>query len=114
FYGIAQWLAAQATGNGADIRVSTEGGVDATEGFDHVVVATGARYSANGFQGQTAGPLPGHETGRCVAWDAVALGKESPSGKVLVIDDLQDAAAPLTAIKLAEEGSSVRLVTRWP
>ncbi len=33
---------------------------------------------------------------------------------MLVIDDLQDAAAPLTAIKLAEEGSSVRLVTRWP
>ena len=31
-----------------------------------------------------------------------------------MIDDLEDAAAPLTAIKLAEEGSSVRLVTRWP
>jgi uncharacterized FAD-dependent dehydrogenase len=58
--------------------------------------------------------LPGWDTGRCVAWDAVALGKESPSGNVLVIDDLQDAAAPLTAIKLAEEGSNVRLVTRWP
>jgi uncharacterized FAD-dependent dehydrogenase len=33
---------------------------------------------------------------------------------VLVIDDLQDAAAPLTAIKLAEEGADVHLVTRWP
>jgi 2,4-dienoyl-CoA reductase-like NADH-dependent reductase (Old Yellow Enzyme family)/thioredoxin reductase len=115
FYGIAQWLAKQASGNGAQIELSTEFGTDdEVAGFDHVVVATGARYAADGFQGQTAGPLPGHETGRCVPWDAVALGKESPSGNVLVIDDLQDAAAPLTAIKLAEEGANVRLVTRWP
>ena len=33
---------------------------------------------------------------------------------MLVLDDLQDAAAPLTAVKLAEAGVSVRLVTRWP
>jgi len=114
FYGIAAWLDKQARGNGAEIRVATEASAADAEGFDHVVVATGARYSADGFQGQTAGPLPGWDSGRCVAWDAVALGKESPGGNVLVIDDLQDAAAPLTAIKLAEEGSSVRLVTRWP
>src|SRR3954452_22092046 len=113
-YGIAAWLAAQAEGNGAEIRLSTEASAADADGFDHVVVATGARYSADGFQGQTAGPLPGWDSGRCVAWDAVALGKESPGGNILVIDDLQDAAAPLTAIKLAEEGSSVRLVTRWP
>jgi 2,4-dienoyl-CoA reductase-like NADH-dependent reductase (Old Yellow Enzyme family)/thioredoxin reductase len=114
FYGIAQWLAQQAGGNGAEIRLGEEATAATADGFDHVVVATGARYAADGFQGQTAGPLPGWDTGRCVAWDAVALGKESPSGNVLVIDDLQDAAAPLTAIKLAEEGSNVRLVTRWP
>ena len=114
FYGIAQWLAKQAAGNGAEIRLDTEADPSAAEGYEHVVVATGARYSADGFQGQTAGPLPGHETGRCVAWDAVALGKETPSGNVLVIDDLQDAAAPLTAIMLAEQGHTVRLVTRWP
>ncbi len=38
----------------------------------------------------------------------------SPSGSVLVLDDLQDAPAPLTAVKLAEDGCTVRLVTRWP
>jgi hypothetical protein len=32
----------------------------------------------------------------------------------LVIDDLQDVAAPLTALKLAEAGATVRLLTRWP
>ena len=32
-----------------------------------------------------------------------------------MIDDLQDAAAPLTAVKLAEEAAATsRLVTRWP
>jgi thioredoxin reductase len=49
-----------------------------------------------------------------VAWDDVALGRVEVTGSVLVLDDLQDAAAPLTAVKLAEAGASVRLVTRWP
>jgi NADPH-dependent 2,4-dienoyl-CoA reductase/sulfur reductase-like enzyme len=120
FYGIAQWLETQAQGNGAEIRLSTDVSVEALDGLldaespDHVVVATGARYRRDGFQGQTAAPLPGHETGRCVAWDDVALGRETPTGRVLVIDDLQDAAGPLTAVKLAESGASARLVTRWP
>src|SRR4051812_28907827 len=69
------------------------------------------------FQGRPAGPLPGHETGRCVAWDAVALGRETPSGNILVIDDLQDAAAPLTAIMLAAQGRKLqptrRGASRW-
>ena len=120
FYGVSLWLAGQAAKNGAEIRLATEvrpesiDEVIAAEWPEHVVVATGARYLADGFQGQTAAPLPGYETGNCVAWDDVALGRQTPTGNVLVIDDLQDAAAPLTACKLAEEGASVRLVTRWP
>jgi pyruvate/2-oxoglutarate dehydrogenase complex dihydrolipoamide dehydrogenase (E3) component len=114
FEGIAFWLAAQAQKNGAEILTATAADAALAESFDHVVVATGSRYRADGFQGQTAGPLPGAETGNCVAWDDVALGRVEPSGNVLVIDDLQDAAAPLTAVKLAEAGASVRLVTRWP
>ena len=114
FSGVAEWLVQQARGNGAEIRTATEATAETCEGFDHVVVATGARYLADGFQGQTAGPLPGHETGNCVSWDDVALGRVEPSGAVLVLDDLQDAAGPLTAVKLAEAGASVRLVTRWP
>jgi 2,4-dienoyl-CoA reductase-like NADH-dependent reductase (Old Yellow Enzyme family)/thioredoxin reductase len=114
FEGIAFWLGAQALKNGAEIRTSTAADVALADGFDHVVVATGSRYRGDGFQGQTAGPLPGYETGNCVAWDDVALGRVDVSGNVLVLDDLQDAAAPLTAVKLAEAGASVRLVTRWP
>jgi 2,4-dienoyl-CoA reductase-like NADH-dependent reductase (Old Yellow Enzyme family)/thioredoxin reductase len=114
FYGIAAWLADQAARNGAEIRTGMEATAEDIDGFDHVIVATGARYRADGFQGQTAGPLHGYETGNCVAWDDVALDRVKPSGQVLVLDDLQDAAAPLTAVMLAERGASVRLVTRWP
>lgn len=117
---IARWLERQATGNGAEIRTGAEvtaDGIDAlleAEKPDHVVVATGAVYRRDGWQGQTAEPLPGWETGNCVTWDEVVTGKASPSGSVLVLDDLQDAAAPLTAVKLAQDGASVKLVTRWP
>ena len=62
----------------------------------------------------TAAPLPGAETGNCVSWDRVATGEVTPSGAVLVVDDLQDANGPLTAVALADAGCTVRLVTRWP
>jgi 2,4-dienoyl-CoA reductase-like NADH-dependent reductase (Old Yellow Enzyme family) len=117
---IARWLERQARGNGATITTGsgvTPDGIEAlldTEKPDHVVVATGASYRRDGWQGQTAAPLPGWETGNCVSWDEVVTGKASPAGSVIVLDDLQDAAAPLTAVKLAQEGAAVRLVTRWP
>ena len=118
---IATWLADQATGNGAEIKLSNPvtadnvGFILDAERADHVVVASGARFRRDGFQGQTGKPIPGWETGRCVAWDDVALEKVSlVSGEVLVIDELTDVAAPLTAVKLAKQGATVRLLTRWP
>jgi len=86
----------------------------AAEHPDHIVVASGARYRRDGFQGQTGKPLPGWESGRCVTWDEVALGKAQVSGEILVVDEMADVAAPLTAVKLAKEGATVRLLTKWP
>jgi hypothetical protein len=117
---IARWLERQAAGNGAEIRTGvevTEDGLDALlaeDQPDHVVVATGSVYRRDGWQGQTAAPIPGWESGQCVTWDEVVTGDAAPAGSVVVIDDLQDAAAPLTAVKLAQDGASVRLITRWP
>jgi 2,4-dienoyl-CoA reductase-like NADH-dependent reductase (Old Yellow Enzyme family)/pyruvate/2-oxoglutarate dehydrogenase complex dihydrolipoamide dehydrogenase (E3) component len=117
---IGKWLLRQATANGADVRTGAgvaADGLDAlitAERPDHVVVATGSRYREDGWQGQTAAALPGAETGRCVAWDRVVTGEAVPSGSVLVVDDLQDANGPLTAVALADAGCTVRLVTRWP
>jgi 2,4-dienoyl-CoA reductase-like NADH-dependent reductase (Old Yellow Enzyme family) len=117
---IGHWLLRQATGNGADVRTGVgvdEEALDAlleAERPDHVVVATGSRYREDGWQGQTAAPLPGVETGRCVSWDRVVTGEVTPTGSVLVLDDLQDAPGPLTAVALADAGCTVRLATRWP
>ena len=87
----------------------------AREDPDHVVVATGSRVCVDGFQGWTAEPLPGWETGRCVGWDDVLTGAAAPRGEVLVVDDVSNAVAPLTAVKLRQNGiGTVRLVTRWP
>jgi hypothetical protein len=45
----------------------------------------------------------------------VALNKVSlTSGEALVIDEMADVAAPLTAVKLAKQGVRTRLLTRWP
>jgi len=117
---IARWLERQAAGNGAEIRMGAEVSADrldallAEEKPDHVVVATGSTYRRDGWQGQTAAPIPGWETANCASWDEVVTGKAAPSGSVVVIDDLQDAVGPLTAVKLAQDGASVRLITRWP
>ena len=117
---IGRWLTAQALGNGAVIRTGEDVGEDdldallAAEKPDHVVVATGSHYRPDGWQGQTAEPLPGWESGNCVTWVDVIMGNVTPTGTVVVIDDLQDAPAPLTAVKLANDGCSVKLVTRWP
>jgi len=118
---IATWLAAQASGNGTAIKLGcpiTAQNLDAiltAEKPDHVVVATGAAYRRDGFQGQTGKPISGWETGKCVSWDQIALDLVSSiRGEVLVIDEMADVAAPLTAVKLAKGGAKVRLLTRWP
>ena len=117
---IATWLAEQARGNGAVIKTSspiTAENIDAVlaaEQPNHIVVASGARYRRDGFQGQTGKPLPGWETGHCVSWDEVALDNVKVSGEVLVVDEMADVAAPLTAVKLAKLGVKVRLLTKWP
>ena len=117
---IATWLAEQATGNGAIVKTASPVSVEnidavlATERPDHIVVASGARYRRDGFQGQTGKPLPGWETGHCVTWDEVALDRVKVSGDVLVVDEMADVAAPLTAVKLAKLGLRVKLLTKWP
>ncbi len=118
---IAVWLAEQAQKNGADLRTSspvTGANIDqilAAEQPDHVVIATGAHICKDGYQGWTGAPLPGYETGNCVGWDEVVVGKVHPTGNVVIIDDLSDAVAPLCAVSIAGNGvSSVKIVTRWP
>ena len=121
FATIGRWLAQQARKNGAELRTCCEvtpASLDeilTAEAPDHVVGATGARICKDGFQGWTAQPLPGYQTGRCVGWDDVVTGAVQPAGNVVVVDDQCDAVGPLTAVAMAENGAdSVKIVTRWP
>src|SRR5207247_8122663 len=91
---IATWLADQARKNGAEIRTSSAVTADNlgelldSESPDHVVVATGSSVCKDGFQGWTAEPISGCETGNCVGWDEVATGRVHVTGDVIVLDDL--------------------------
>ena len=119
---IGRWLANQAHKNDAEIRTSAPVTPESLEGLleaespDHVVVATGSRVCRDGYQGWTGDALPGWETGNCVGWGEVATEAARPQGRVLVLYDLCDVVAPLTAVGIATNGASadVKLVTRWP
>jgi 2,4-dienoyl-CoA reductase-like NADH-dependent reductase (Old Yellow Enzyme family)/thioredoxin reductase len=117
---IGTWLADQAAKNGAKITLSSPVAADSVAEVihqyapDRVVIATGSRVRADGFQGWTGEALPGWDSARCVGWDDVATGRVRPTGKVLVIDDTSDLVAPLVACMLAERGAEPTIVTRWP
>ena len=118
---IGRWLQRQAEGNGALMRTGEEidDGLARRAAGGRAARPRRRRDRLHLPQRRLAGPdrptaarlgdaataSPGT---RCVT------GQASPSGSVLVLDDLQDALAPLTAVKLAQAGCTVRLVTRWP
>ena len=121
YFNIARWLSGQALKNGAVIH--TRKAVDElnldqvleAERADHVVVATGSTVCVDGFQGWTAASIPGWESAYCVGWDEVVTGAAQPRGRILLIDDMSTAVAPLTAVKLRLDGAEdVHLLTRWP
>jgi hypothetical protein len=126
FGDIARWLADQARKNGAEIRTDSpvgEDGLDAlleAEKPDHVVVATGSSVCVDGFQGWTAEPIAGWDSGNCIGWDEVVTARQRAAGvsfpgHAVVLDDMCDVVAPLTAVAMTEAGAaSVTLVTRWP
>ena len=118
---IATWLTRQAEKNGAKLhrgRQVDEDNLDAVlDEFapDHVVVATGAVNRRDGFQGWTGDPIPGWDTGNCISWVDYVTGAATPTGHVLVVDDVCDAVAPLAAVGIADAGAdSVTLLSRWP
>jgi uncharacterized FAD-dependent dehydrogenase len=84
------------------------------------VVATGSFVCVDGFQGWTAEPIKGWDSGNCIGWDEVVTAKQRAAGvsfpgHAVVLDDMCDVVAPLTAVAMKDSGAaSVTLVTRWP
>ena len=117
---IATWLSEQARGNGATIKTSsavTAGTIDAVladERPDHIVVRLGRALPPRWFSGTDRRGVTGLGDRPLCHVDEIALDKVTASGEVLVIDEMADVAAPLTAVKLARLGAKVRLLTKWP
>jgi mycofactocin system FadH/OYE family oxidoreductase 2 len=97
-------LAAECARLGVDVRTSTPAGAALLhrEAPDVVVLATGSRAHRPPWAG-------GHE--RVVDVRDVLGGRVQPAGEVLVVDDLGWAAAPSTAVLLAERGCAVEVTT---
>jgi 2,4-dienoyl-CoA reductase-like NADH-dependent reductase (Old Yellow Enzyme family) len=83
-------------------------------GADAVVIATGAVPAGTGYQRALpeVDRLPGLELGNAFSVNDVLAGKVEPGPRVLVLDDLGGWPAAGTALKLAEAGHQVTLVTR--
>ena len=83
---------------------------------DDIVVATGAEPARRAFQRslRLADRLPGLVDGRFAAVEDVLAGAASPSGTVLLVDDLGDWRGIGTAMLLQESGCDVTICTAAP
>jgi dimethylamine/trimethylamine dehydrogenase len=79
-------------------------------GFDHVVIATGSRWRADGVGRRILGPLPGHDRANVFTPDDIMAGAEVP-GPVVLFDDDHAYMGSLLAQVLVTNGASVTLVT---
>jgi 2,4-dienoyl-CoA reductase (NADPH2) len=97
-------LAAECDRLGVELRTSSPVGAGLVRAAapDVVVLATGARAVRPAWAGN--GP-------RVVDVRDVLTGRVHPAGEVLVVDDLGSAAAPSTAVLLAQRGCAVEVVT---
>ena len=111
------WYEAELARLGVDVRRGRAMGADAVRAFraDKVVIATGARPPLTGYQRglPEVDSLPGVELGNVCSINDVLSGRIAAGRRVLLIDDLGGSwAGPGTALKLAQEGHAVTIVTR--
>jgi dimethylamine/trimethylamine dehydrogenase len=79
-------------------------------GADHVLLATGARWRANGLGRHRSTPLP-LGPGACVLTPDDLLRGERPSGHVVIFDDDHYYMGPVLCLLLARAGARVTYVT---
>ncbi|QJF51946.1 FAD-dependent oxidoreductase [Roseobacter ponti] len=77
---------------------------------DHVVIATGARWSATGIGRSNRQGIPASEGARVMTADDIIAGK-TPEGPVVIFDDDYYYMAGLIAEKLRADGHDVTYVT---
>ncbi|MBA2449651.1 MAG: FAD-dependent oxidoreductase [Chloroflexi bacterium] len=104
--GIARWLAEQVGKTGVEVRLGVEADAETVLalGPDAVVVATGAVPRIPPIDGAT-GP-------NVTTVDDVLLGRATPSGRCVVIDDDAHMRGPSAAELLADVGHEVEIISR--
>lgn len=109
------WLERQLRQLQVEIRRGVELSSDAiaAAGYDHVVIATGARPAATGFQRALPhiSQLPGVELDHVVGVEAVLAGTITVGPRVLLVDDDGGWRASGTALYLADRSHLVTLLT---
>ncbi len=80
-------------------------------GFEHVVVATGARWRRDGVARYHTRPIPIDAAARVLTPDDLMAGERPPAGPVLLYDDDHYYLGGVLAELLAGEGREVTLVT---
>lgn len=108
------WYAARLDELGVDVRTGTRATADLVlaERPDAVVVATGARYAADGESGFMAAPIPGWERAFVLTPEDVLERGARPTGRVLVLDEEGIHTGVGVAEVLAAAGAQVEIVTR--
>jgi len=79
-------------------------------GFERVILATGARWRADGVGRKHREPVPGHEAANILTPSDLMEGKAA-SGRVLLFDDDHFYMGGVLAEKLRRDGHDVTLVT---
>jgi hypothetical protein len=107
------WYGRQLERLAVDIRLNDTFVPTDSPWADEIVVATGARPARNGFQ--RAAPLsdrlPGIDQGNVADITDVLSLARTPSGRVVLVDDLNDWRGIGTALFLQERGCDVTIVT---
>jgi 2,4-dienoyl-CoA reductase-like NADH-dependent reductase (Old Yellow Enzyme family) len=117
--GIVDWLERQVTRAGVDIRLQTVATEEmlVAEGFDAVVVATGARGLRHGWtplrpeRWDGASVVPGTDAPHVLSYLEALREARAPGGRVLLYDGLGGRQAVVTAEYLAAQGAEVEFVT---
>ena len=85
---------------------------DALEvGADHIIVATGARWTTDGVGRRRSTPFDVSAGALVVSADSVLEGSETPSGRALIFDDDHYYLGPVLALELRRRGRDVVIVT---
>lgn len=112
------WYARELDRLDVDVRLGAQAGPDEVveEGADHVLLAVGAAPPVSGFQRalRLADRLPGLESGHTSTVQEVLAGGVEITGRVLLLDDVDDWRGIGTAMFLQEHGCTVTLATAAP